>query len=233
MQADGSRAPPGLSMAAIWRANDIMQNIIIVGAGAFGREVCCWLEDMLDSSTMRIAGFLDDTRAKAPHLNENYRYPLLGSISDYEVGNHDAFIIAIGDPAAKLRLASTLREKGGAFFTLVHPTALLARTANIGAGVIVCPFALVSADTRIGDFVTINTYSSIGHDAVIAQGTTISCHVDITGGVIIGEGVFLGSNASVLPNVRIGDGAKVGAGAIVMRKVDAGSTVYTMPAKKL
>lgn len=210
-----------------------MQNIIIVGAGRFGRELCCWLEDMLDPASMRIAGFLDDTRAAAPCLNEKYSYALLGAIDTYHVRAGDVFVIAIGNPAAKLRIATVLQDRGATFFNLIHPTAVVARTASLGTGTIICPFALVSADSVLHDFVTINSYSSIGHDAVIGRGTTLSSHVDITGGVIAGDGVFFGSSACVLPQVSIGAGATVGAGAVVMRKIEPGATVFTMPAKKL
>lgn len=210
-----------------------MQNIIIVGAGSFGRELCCWLEDMLDPASMRIGGFLDDTRDCAPVLNANYPYPLLGAIDSYRLHDDDVFVIAIADPAGKSRIAMALQQRGAKFFTMVHPTALLARTARLGAGVLICPFALVSADSLVGDFVTINSYSSIGHDAIIGSGSTLSCHVDITGRVSVGEGVFFGSGARVLPQLHVGDNAKVGAGAVVMRKVEAGATVYAMPAKKL
>lgn len=210
-----------------------MQNIIIVGAGSFGRELCCWLEDIVTGKELRIAGFLDDTRDPASALNALYPYPLLGPIDRYSPKDGDVFVVAIAEPASKLRITSLLQKKGAAFFTLVHPTAVLARTARLGQGVIVCPFAMVSADSNVGDFVTINSYSSIGHDAVIGQGCTLSCHVDITGGVRIGEGVFFGSSASVLPQVEIGADARIGAGAVIMRKVAPGSTMYTMPAKKL
>lgn len=210
-----------------------MQNIIIVGAGSFGREVCCWIEDMLDPAHLRIGGFLDDTRDCAPALNAAYPYPLLGTIDSYRLQPADLFVMAIADPAAKLRLAKALQQRGAAFFNVVHPTARLARTARLGTGVVICPFALVSADSLVGDFVTINSYSSIGHDAVIGSGTTLSCHVDITGGVTVGVAVFFGSGACVLPQLAVGDHAKVGAGAVVMRKVEAGATMYAMPAKKL
>ena len=210
-----------------------MQNIIIVGAGGFGRELCCWIEDMLDKAHQRIGGFLDDTLAPAPALNERYPYRLLGAIDSYRLQAGDVFVIAIGDPAAKLRIAKALQQKGAAFFTIVHPTARLARTARLGIGVVICPFALVSADSTVGDFVTINSYSSIGHDASVGSGTTLSCHVDITGGVSIGDAAFFGSGARVLPKLRVGDHATVGAGAVVMRKVEASTTVYAMPAKKL
>lgn len=210
-----------------------MQTIIIVGAGRFGREICCWIEQMLDPATMRIKGFLDDTRAAAPCLNDAYPYPLLGDIDAYVPGAEDAFVIAIAEPADKLRIAAGLQAKSAAFFTLIHPSAVLARTATVGQGAIICPFAMLSADSVTGDFVTINSYCGIGHDAVIGDGATLSSHVDITGGVIVETGVFFGSSAVVLPQLRIGSGARVGAGAIVMRAVAAGSTVYAMPARKL
>ena len=210
-----------------------MKNIIIVGAGSFARELCCWLEDMLDPATMQVCGFLDDTKAPASILNEHYRYPVLGPIDTYQINDNDAFIIAIAEPAAKLRIAQSLQNRGAKFFNLIHPTALVARTARLGTGAIICPFSLVSADTVLGDFITINTHSCIGHDSVIGNGTTLSAHVNIPGGVIVGEGVFFGSSAAVLPRLSIGSGATVGAGATVTRKVAADQTVYTMPAKKL
>lgn len=210
-----------------------MQNIIIVGAGSFGRELCCWIEDMLDPAHLRIGGFLDDTRERAPALNADYPYPLLGAIDSYRLQAGDVFVIAIAEPAAKLRIAKALQQKGAAFFTVVHPTARLARTARLGIGVVICPFALVSADSMVGDFVTINSYSSIGHDASVGSGSTLSCHVDITGGVVVGEAAFFGSGARVLPQLSVGAHATVGAGAVVMRKVEAATTVYAMPAKKL
>lgn len=210
-----------------------MKNIIFVGAGSFARELCCWLEDMLDPATARIGGFLDDTKTPAGVLNERYRYPLLGRIDTYRINDNDAFIVAIAEPAAKLRIAQLLQRRGASFFNLIHPTALVARTAQLGTGTIICPFSLVSADTVLGDFITINTHCCIGHDSVIGKGTTLSAHVNIPGGVTVGEGVFFGSSAALLPRLSIGNGATVGAGAMVMRKVGADETVYTMPAKRL
>jgi sugar O-acyltransferase (sialic acid O-acetyltransferase NeuD family) len=220
-------------MVAMAHAKHSMKNIIIVGAGNFARELCCWLEDLLDPTNMCIGGFLDDSKEKAPMLNKRYQYPVLGPIDAYEIGENESFVIAIAEPVAKLRIALRLQERGATFFNLIHPTALLSRTAQVGTGAIICPFALISADAVVGDFVTINTYSCIGHDSIIGNGTTLSAHVNITGGVTVGKEVFFGSSAAVLPKLSIGNRAKVGAGAIVMRKIDADTTVYSMPAKKL
>lgn len=209
-----------------------MKNVVIVGAGGFGRELACWLQDFLATKKMRIAGFLDDN-LEVGLINENYPYPVLGTIATYTPAVEDLFVLAIGNPAAKLRIAAQLEQRGGEFLSLVHPTVIIASTAKLGKGVVICPFSLVSADSKISDFVTINAYSSVGHDAVVGEGTTISAHVDITGYVQVGSGVFIGSGASILPKVKIGDRAIVGAGSIVVRRVLEGTTVYALPAKKL
>ncbi|CDG82577.1 acetyltransferase [Janthinobacterium agaricidamnosum] len=214
-----------------------MKNIIIVGAGRFARELICWLEHLIDQdrngAPLRIKGLLDDTLAAAPALDADYPYPLLGSIADYRPGPDEQLLLAIGAPQHKLRIARELQARGAHFYTLVHPSAIVARTARIGQGAVICPFALLSANITLADFVTINSYSSIGHDAVVGAGSTLSSHVDITGAARIGEQVFIGSGASVLPRVAVGDGATVGAGAVVMRRVAPGTTVYALPAKKL
>jgi sugar O-acyltransferase (sialic acid O-acetyltransferase NeuD family) len=210
-----------------------MNNLIIVGAGRFAREVLCWLEDSLDPATQRIAGLLDDTLAPAATLDADYPYPLLGAIGDYQPAAGDALVLAIGAPQAKLRIAQELAARGARFHSLVHPSAIVARTAKLGRGAVVCPFALVSAGSRVGDFVTINSYASVGHDAVLGAGCTLSSHVDITGAAQLGAAVMVGSGASVLPRVKVGANATVGAGAVVMRRVADGATVYAAPAKTL
>ncbi|GGC83765.1 acetyltransferase [Undibacterium terreum] len=209
-----------------------MKNIVIAGAGGFGREIASHLESIV-SDKIRIAGFIDDTLAIAPALNQSYPYPVLGKISDYLPRIDDVFIVAIGDPKEKLRIAHELELRGAEFFSFIHPTAVIARTAKLGRGIILCPFSMASADSSISDFVTINFCSSIGHDVFVGEGSTISSHVDITGYVKIGAGVFIGSNASVLPKVEVGAFSKIGAGAIVVRRVKEGATVYSSPAKTL
>ena len=210
-----------------------MKNVVIVGGGGFGRELACWLEQTIDGSAMRIAGFLDDGFAVGAAVHPAYPYAVLGSIADYVVGEHDLFVLAIGRPAVKLRIALDLEARGAVFLNLIHPRALLASTAVLGKGVVICPFSMVSADAILGDFVSLNAYTSVGHDVVIGAGCTLSAHVDVTGSVVLGEGVFVGSNSAILPKVRVGDGATIGAGAMVARNVAAGSTVYALPAKKL
>lgn len=201
--------------------------LILVGAGAFGRELINWAED----GGTPFAGFLDSSAAAL----EGYDYALdyLGTIDDFAPQEGDRLVVAIGDPQAKRRIVLGLKEKGAQFAQLVHPSAVVARTAKLGEGVVVCPQAVVSADARVGDFVAVNALSGVGHDVELGPYSTLSSQVDLTGWVKVGEACFFGTGARVLPKVRIGAEARIGAGATVFRSVPDGATMYTAPAKKL
>ena len=211
-----------------------MNKIIIVGAGGFGREVACWMEHMFKADLAgTLRGFLDDTKPAAPMLSADYPYPLLGRIDAYVPQADDRFVMAIGSPADKLRIARSLQARGAQFVNLIHPTATLARTAELGTGVILFPYTIVSANAVVGDFVALNSYSAVGHDAEVGVGSTLSAYVDVTGYAHLGEAVFVGSHAVILPEVHVGKDATIGAGAVVVRNVAAATTVYAMPARKL
>ncbi|MEI8209553.1 MAG: acetyltransferase [Methylococcales bacterium] len=210
------------------------KRLILVGCGAFARELISWAEDIADAGIgQKITGYLDDTS----HILEKFAYPYeakwIATIDNYipEIG--DELIIAIGDPVGKLKVVTKLKEKGAKFATLIHPTAVIARSARLGEGVVICPQALVSADAQLGDFVMVNCLSSIGHDVVVGNYCTLSAHVDLTGYVHVGDGVFFGTGAKVLPKVKIGAEAKIGAGAMIMQSVPENTVMYTQPAKKL
>lgn len=206
--------------------------LLIVGAGGFGREVICWLSDAVDRGLHSGAlAFIDDQPAALDAFG--YGLPWAGSVADFAPAAGDRCVLALTDPPTKERVVASLLARGAEFITLVHPTAVIARSATIGRGCVICPMAMVSADATVGEFVTINGLSSVGHDVRLGAYSTLSAHVDITGGVTVGTHAFFGTGAKTVPRIKIGTGAKVGAGATVMRSVPDGVTVFTMPAKKL
>lgn len=206
--------------------------LLIVGAGGFGREVLGWARDVPDHArSWEFAGFLDDT-VKVPDKSAS-RVPVLGTISGYRAEPGDVLVLAVGEPRAKLALYQELRQRGARFASVVHPTAIIAGTAQCGDGLIACPGALISNDAVVGHAVSLNAYASVGHDATIGAGTTISSYCDVTGRVKIGTGAFLGSRASILPGLDVGEFAVIGAGSVVVRSVPAGVTVFGVPARRI
>ncbi len=204
--------------------------LVIVGGGAFGRELMCWGLEAVGATWDRMA-WIDDS----PQALDGYDYnlPWLGTLDEFVPAPTDRCVIAAGEPATKRKLVEQLKAKGASFATLVHPRAVIASTARLGQGTIFCPMSFASADASIGDFCTINGLSSVGHDVKLGAYSTLSAHVDLTGFVCVGEDSFFGTGAKVMPKLRIGKHARIGAGATVMRSVPDNATVYAVPARKL
>jgi sugar O-acyltransferase (sialic acid O-acetyltransferase NeuD family) len=210
-----------------------MKNLLIIGAGGFGREVYSWANDMPSCNVeWQIAGFLDDDLDAL----KGYNYPVnvISSLKDYKVQANDIFVCAIGKPKTKQTCIEIIKEKGATnFANIIHPTAVVAKNVTFGEGLILCPMTVINADAVLGNFVTINNHSNIGHNSIVGDWTQISGYCDVTGGVIIGESVFFGSSAAVLPGIKIGNCVTVGAGSIVVRNIEENATVFGNPAKKI
>lgn len=206
--------------------------LVLLGAGGFGREVHQWACDawrLGRRGGWRFGGFLDDGDVADPLLPG----PVVGRIATYVPRRGDVFLCAIGDPAARQRTTQRLVEVGARFATLVHPTAVVGRNVELGAGVILCPRVILTCDIRVGDHTALNCGTAVGHDARLGRWCQVSSFCDITGRCEVGDGVFLGSRVSLLPGARVGDGASVGAGSVVLRRVGPGERVFGVPATRI
>lgn len=210
---------------------NIKYNIIIVGAGGFGREVYLWAKDSFSKDQYRIKGFLDDN----PNILDIYNmdFGVVGNLDNYKIENQDRFLFAIGDIDIKKQLITKLKEKGAKFLTLIHPTAIVADTAKIGEGAIICPFCLVSDNVRLDDFVMMNTYSSCGHDAKVGKYCILSPYATLNGFVILEDEVFLGTHSTIIPYKKIGYKSKISANSVVMRDVLPNKIVFGVPGKAI
>jgi len=208
-------------------AESAIRRILIVGAGGFGREVLLWARAAWPSQCGLIAGFLS---ADASRLNGHAcPLPILADPSRFEPEPGDALILAIGIPDIRRQVAEDLASRGAEFFTLVHPTAIVAPSASIGTGAIVCPYAIVSDSAKIGRFALLNYHASLGHDATVGDYAVLSPYATLGGGSQIGEDVFMGLHASVGPGKRIGPRSKVSANSAALCDTPADSLVHGVP----
>jgi sugar O-acyltransferase (sialic acid O-acetyltransferase NeuD family) len=204
--------------------------VVIIGAGGFGREVAAWVLAAARAGTpWELAGFLDDNPDALRGLP--VEAGVLGGTAGYEPRPDDRLVCAIGLPALRRRMHELFLARGARFATVVHPTALVADRAVLGAGVVICPYAIVSVDARVEDGAAVYYHSSVDHDAVVGRYCQVSAHCDVTGAAVLEDEVFLGSHAAILPGIRVGRGAVVGAGAVVREDVPPGVTVVGIPAR--
>lgn len=202
-----------------------MKNLIIVGAGGFGREAYYLAKSL---GKYNIKGFIDDREIDMTQ-KKIYDAKWLGTIKDWQPSDNEVFAMGIASPKAKEAVANILKAKGAKFETLVASTAYVNPTTILGEGCIIGGRAWVGDCNKIGDFVNI-AGSSIGQEVEIDDFTTTTAHTNVPSGRI-GKRVFIGSMAVILSSV--GDDAYVCAGSIVLSKVKPGTKVFGNPAKKI
>ncbi len=210
-----------------------MKQLVIIGAGGFGREVLEWARESTSfGKDWEIAGFLDD-RPDALEPFAEIDLPVLGNTVDYEPQPGQVFVIAIGHPHIRKRLWERFVEKGAVFATVIHKSCVVGSRVRLGAGVILCPRVVLTCDIRIAENSTLNVSTAVGHDAVIGAHCQLSSFCDITGFVQVGDMVMMGSRASVIPGKCVGTGSIVGAGSVVIANVPEEVTVFGNPARIL
>jgi sugar O-acyltransferase (sialic acid O-acetyltransferase NeuD family) len=220
----GRRAKPGPALRSL---PPDCQRILIVGAGGFGREVLQWARDAWPESEDRIAGFLSSDADALEGFDCGHS--VLGSPDVYRPAPGDRLLLAIGIPYARRRVAESLLAHGAEFLTLIHPTAIVAASASIGLGSVLCPYAVASDSCRVGQFVIINYHSSLGHDATAGAFSVLSPYATLGGHAHIEDDVFLGLHSSVGPGKTVGARSKVSANSCALVSAPSDSIIWGSP----
>lgn len=227
MRARG--AGPGDSATRPGDMPSEVRRILIVGSGGFGREALNWALDAWPDRYHDFVGFLSDDPPGLP--NAPSRLPILTTPSNYEPRSGDGFILAIGIPGIRRRVAETLQARGANFLTLVHPLAVVAPSASIGLGAVVCPFALISDRARVGNCTLLNYYSSLGHDATAGDFAVLSPYATLGGNAHIRDDVFMGLHSSVGPGRTVGSRCKISANSCALTDAPPESIIYGSPGR--
>lgn len=207
-----------------------MKDLIIAGAGGFGREALALAKTLNEiEPRWNIRGFINDIPDALDGVKCTHK--IIGTIKDWQPSENEVFVIGISSPAGKEKVAGILKAKGAKFVTLIHPAALISEDAVFGEGCIIGGRSSVGGGAVIGDFVHI-AGSMIGQDAVIGDYSTTTGFANITNAKL-GKRVFVGSHAVILNKLKVGDDAFVCAGSIVFNNVKAGTKVFGNPAKRM
>ena len=206
-----------------------MYDVIILGAGGTGREICEMFDEVFDKKNFRLKGFLSDVLDILDGFE--IETPLLGTIKDYEIQENDRFILAIGDVSGRRKVAENILSRGGKFVNFIHPSAKVFKSVKIGQGVIVFPFAYVGANAELKDFSFMNLHSGCGHDATLGAFSEIAPYALIAGGAETGEECFLALHSVVGPKVILGNRIILSQGSVTQKDQPDDSFIVGVPGK--
>lgn len=207
-----------------------MKKLIIYGAGDLGREYLWFVKECVPKR--EIVGFIDDFLPVNTLVSQ---YPVLGGREYFEDHTDDVYVLcAVSNPAAKKRIVTLLQRYDFVMFTtVVHPSSVVADSAELGEGTVVGPGCVISSDSVLGNHIVVNQHSSISHHVRIGDYAMLAPGCTIGGHVTIGEGAFMGIGCIAMPETCIGNYSVLGAGAVMTKDIPTNCTAIGVPARPI
>lgn len=210
--------------------------IVVYGAGGFGKEVACLINDLTAKGLeeWNFLGFIDDGLQKGA---KNSLGEVLGGREFLEYYDKPLNVaIAIADPKTLLDVVNALENLPN----LIYPN-LLAPNTNfyhrdsfkLGKGNIVFYGCRFSCDVSIEDFNILNGQVAFGHDVSVGSFNSFGPSSRLSGYVSVGNQNFFGLGSAVLQHKKIGNNTRIGAGSIIMRNTKDENLYLGNPAKKM
>ncbi|MCK4816178.1 NeuD/PglB/VioB family sugar acetyltransferase, partial [bacterium] len=209
----------------------IKNPIIIVGAqmSGYAGEVFELLEDR---DSYEVVGFIDN----APEFQNKtiQGIPVIGTTDNLELIDLPAndFHIAIGDNVTRGSIFKKLKELGKNVITLIHPQAIVSKTAVISEGCYIGPEAIINRNVQVGEVSIIDSGSIIQQNTRIGFAVSFSSGVKVANGVQIDDYSFVGMGSSILSDIHVGSGVMIDIGSIVKSNVPSGRTMIEYAAKE-
>jgi|SaaInl8_200m_RNA_FD_contig_71_339519_length_8039_multi_7_in_0_out_0_7 sugar O-acyltransferase (sialic acid O-acetyltransferase NeuD family) len=211
-----------------------MKNIIIIGAGGFGREIYSYIQDDIHKGFLKnctFKGFVDDDEINFKNLKIKEE-KWLGTIDEYKYLENDFVIIAIGSIKARNSIISKLNYKKVNFYSYIHNSVFVAADAIVNDGIIICPNSMIQSNALVEQYCILNIFTSIGHDSVLGKGSILSPYCTLNGNVHTGNNLFMGTHSSILLKSNIGSNCSIAAHTVVNGNIVDSMLVKDMKTQK-
>jgi UDP-perosamine 4-acetyltransferase len=209
----------------------MLESLVLIGAGGHARVL---LDILRQTEGCTFAGVID---GKAAPGSTWLGIPVLGGdevLTQLAGRGIGSFVIAIGSAAAsplRERLFRCARDGGLRAREVRHPAAIVAPSAQIGAGAQLLAGCVVNSAAILEENVIVNTRAIVEHDCRIGAHVHVATGAVLCGGVVVGTRSHIGAGAVVRQGIGIGADCTIGAGAVVVENVADGTTVAGNPAR--
>jgi len=182
-----------------------MRKILVYGAKEFGQVV----KNILSLQGHQFVGFIDD------FVQDDFVLTYDEARAKYPSLTH-SIVIAIGYKFmdARWRIYEKVKSDGYKVLSLIHPQAIVDKSAKIGDGVIIMAGAIVGYNAEIRDLAVLWQGAVVEHDSVIGKNTFLSPNSTVCGLTTIGRDCFIGAGAVVTDRLKILDNSFIKAGSV-------------------
>lgn len=214
-----------------------MDKVVIIGGKGSAVVIAEQIYDMqIKTGIVEFLGFAFDDDTMGDTING---FPILCKTHEaYGKFKNDSdikFIYQLYRPdlmRERIELLNSFNIPLDKFYTFIHHTATISRSAKIGKGTAIMANVVVNPNTVVGNHCTIHSTTLIGHDTKLGDNNFIAAHNVIGSSSEIGSGNFFGLNSTFNNYLKIGDFNFVGMASNVIKGLDSDQKVYGNPAKQ-
>ena len=208
--------------------------IVILGAGGDALVVAETVRACREAGQpLAFAGFLDDRLFG----QEIAGAPVLGKLSDWDTLDPGAcFVLAlhkVKQMHTRKALVDSLGIPADRWMTIIHPSAIVARDAEIGPGAFIAAHVVIQPRAKVGRCATIRAGANIGHDAICGEQAYVGPNATLCGKAVLSEGSHLGPNAVIVDGMVVEAFAVIGAGSVATKRVPSFEVHFGVPARKV
>jgi len=218
------RAPPTASPLR----RDATRVVAVYGASQGGIAL---VEAIRAMGGYQVAGFLDDT----PHLAGTTVFGLpvwsggeLEALAGRGIG---ALASHIAVREFRLRMRDRAFEAGLAMLNVIHPTAFVSPSVEMGVGNVIKAGAVIDTEVRMGDCCIIDNRAVVPHHNRIGDACHLAPGVTMGGGCSVGECTLLGVGTIVSSRIQIGRKVIARPGSVVVNDIPDDVLIGGNPAK--
>ncbi len=210
----------------------MMKEIAIFGAGGFGREIACIINQInQENHSWNLIGFFDDGYEKGT-CNEYGE--ILGNTEDLNQWPKPLSVVfAIGNPKTLKEVVEKVVNPLVDYPNIIAPNVFMydVNSLKMGKGNVICPNSVISCNIMMGDFNLLNVFTQIGHDTELGDYNIVMPSVNISGGIKIGNGNLFGVKSTILQYKKIGNDVTIAPGSVLSRNAKDGKMYLGNPAK--
>ena len=212
-----------------------LKNLVIYGAGGFGREVA-WLVERINNNhhEWRVLGFIDDVKTEMYGKSIN-GLTVLGGREWFAENQKEVYVTCpVGSSRGRRFMYQFLAQYPNVkLATIVDPSAMIGKASIIEDGVIIGVGARITVNSRIRRGVVVNHGSAVGHDSELTEFCTLFVNVMVSGTVKLGENSELGSGSFIREYLSVCSDVVIAPLSAVLRDITEPGLYAGNPARRM
>lgn len=200
--------------------------LLILGARTISADIADWASEIPGIS---VVGFVEnEDRGRCNETFEGLPIYWVEALKDLAA---DHLAVCGLSTTHRSRFAKDAEQYGMNFATLVHPSASISPSCELGPGTLISRGVVIAALARLGRHVFVNRSASIGHHTKVGDFCTIQPGVTIAGACDIRASVYVGVGATIIEQVKVGAESFVTAGSLIRKTVPENVQIAGNPAR--